>query len=186
MEAEITQSPTPTETIARKILTSLELFAGAGGLALGTHAIGFKHLGLIEWNDYAVETLRDNSQRVLGLSPDLVFHCDARTFDYQQFASKVDLLSGGPPCQPFSSGGLANGSEDERDMFPAFLHAVAEIMPNAILIENVQGLLRPKFQAYFDYLMKRLHFPLCLKENVNHQNQVSSFHHNQCHSFLSI
>src|SRR5579885_2748548 len=164
IEDEITQSPTPTNFKAQKVLTSLELFAGAGGLALGTHAAGFKHLGLIEWDNYAVETLRDNSQRVLGLSPHFVFHCDARTVDYKQFADKVDLLSGGPPCQPFSSGGLANGPEDGRDMVPAFLHAVAEIMPRAILIENVQGLLRPKFQEYFDYVLKRLQFPLCLKD----------------------
>lgn len=164
IEDEVTQSPTPTNFKAQKVLTSLELFAGAGGLALGTHAAGFKHLGLIEWDNYAVETLRDNSQRVLGLSPHFVFHCDARTVDYKQFADKVDLLSGGPPCQPFSSGGLANGPEDGRDMFPAFLHAVAEIMPKAILIENVQGLLRPKFQEYFDYILKRLQFPLCLKD----------------------
>lgn len=163
-EDEVTQSPTPKDFKAQNVLTSLELFAGAGGLALGTHAAGFTHLGLIEWDTYAVETLRENSQRVLALSPDSVLHCDARAVDYRPFAEKVDLLSGGPPCQPFSSGGLANGPEDERDMFPAFVHAVAEIMPKAMLIENVQGLLRPKFQEYFRSVLKRLQFPLCLKD----------------------
>jgi DNA (cytosine-5)-methyltransferase 1 len=145
----------------QRTFTSLELFAGAGGLALGTHAAGFRHLGLIEWDMFAAETLRNNSQRVLGLASKLVFHCDARTVNYNQFAGQVDLLTDGPPCQPFSSGGLANGSEDERDMFPLFLHAVAKIMPNAILIENVKGLLRPKFREYFSYILKRLQFPLC-------------------------
>jgi len=159
---EITPSPTSTETYAQTALTSLELFAGAGGLALGTHAAGFQPLGFLEWDNNAVETLRENSHRVLGLSPDLVFHGDVCTFNYQPFAGKVQLLSGGPPCQPFSGGGLAYGSSDERDMFPAFFRAVAEILPDAVLIENVQGLLRPKFQTYFDYLLKCLRFPLCL------------------------
>jgi DNA (cytosine-5)-methyltransferase 1 len=171
IEAKIIQSPIPRAHKAQKTLTSLELFAGAGGLTLGTHAAGFKHLGLIEWNEFAVETLRDNSQRVLGLSPHFVFHCDARIANYKQFAGKVDLLSGGPPCQPFSSGGLADGPADERDMFPTFLHAVAEILPNAILVENVKGLLRPKFQEYFRYLLKSLQFPLCFKrKEENWQN----------------
>lgn len=168
---ETTEPSISTVYKEQKIVTSLELFAGAGGLALGTHAAGFKHLGLIEWNEFAVETLRDNSQKVLGLSPHSVFHCDARTVDYKQFAGKVDLLSGGPPCQPFSSGGLADGPTDERDMFPALLHVVAEIMPKAILIENVKGLLRPKFQEYFSYLLKYLQFPLCFKRvEENWQN----------------
>lgn len=161
--SQATQFPIAPEARVPKVLTSLELFAGAGGLALGTHTARFQHLGLIEWDEYAVGTLCENSQRVLGLPSDLVFHCDARTFDYKQFAGKVDLLSGGPPCQPFSSGGLADGPEDGRDMFPAFLRAVAEIMPNAILIENVQGLLRPKFREYFNYILKCLQFPLLLK-----------------------
>ncbi|HEU5380594.1 MAG TPA: DNA cytosine methyltransferase [Ktedonobacteraceae bacterium] len=159
------QSSPFRESKSHRILTSLELFAGAGGLALGTHAAGFKHIGLVEWNTFAIETLRDNSQKVLGLHPDFIFHCDARNVDYQMFAGKVDLLTGGPPCQPFSHGGQSRGFSDERDMFPVLLDAVAEIMPNAILIENVKGLLREKFRDYFSYILKRLQFPLSRKED---------------------
>jgi DNA (cytosine-5)-methyltransferase 1 len=158
------QVQTTPESQILRTLTSLEIFAGAGGLAFGTHSAGFQHLCLIEWDKFAVSTLRENSQRSLGLDPDLIFSCDARTFNYKQFMEKVDLLSGAPPCQPFSSGGLARGPEDDRDMFPTFSQAVSEIMPNALLIENVQGLLRPKFQEYFTYILKRLQFPLCLKD----------------------
>lgn len=151
-----------TDTCAPTLLTSLELFAGAGGLVLGTHAAGFQPLGLLEWDNDALETLRENSQHVLGLSAELVVHCDVRTFDYQPFAGRVHLLSGGPPCQPFSYGGLAHGATDERDLFPAFFRAMAQTLPDAVLVENVQGFLRPKFQAYVEYLLKRFRFPLCL------------------------
>lgn len=154
------QSPSLLETEPQRTLTSLELFAGAGGLALGTHAAGFKHIGLVEWNTFAVETLRENSRKVLGLHPDFIFHCDARSIDYRKFTGKVDLLSGGPPCQPFSNGGQSRGFADERDMFPVLLEAVAAIRPKAILIENVKGLLRENFREYFSYILKRLQFPL--------------------------
>lgn len=132
------------------ILTSLELFAGAGGLALGIHAAGFKHLGLVEYDAFAAETLRENSRRVLDLNPDLVLHRDARSVDYAAYAGIVDLLSGGPPCQPFSTAGRSRGHADDRNMFPTMLDAVAEIMPRAILVENVKGLRRDKFRDYFD------------------------------------
>ncbi|MEO7020111.1 MAG: DNA cytosine methyltransferase [Ktedonobacteraceae bacterium] len=168
---EARQPPPIQKPNTQKVLTSLELFAGAGGLALGTHAAGFKHLGLVEWDAFAVKTLRGNSRRVLNVHPDSVFHCDARTVAYKQFAGQVDLLSGGPPCQPFSNGGQSRGPEDTRDMFPVFLDTVAEIMPHAILIENVRGLLRENFRVYFRYILKRLQFPLCAKEeNATWQN----------------
>ncbi len=143
-------------------LRSLELFAGAGGLALGIHDGGFKCLGLIERDTCAVETLRDNSKRSLGLSPRLVINKDVRdpAIDYGRYSGEVSLLSGGPPCQPFSTAGLNKGHKDDRNMFPAFIDVLAVVMPKAFLIENVKGLLRPKFQTYYSYLLKRLECPL--------------------------
>lgn len=139
---------------------ALELFAGAGGLALGTHLAGFRHIAVVEWDPCAVRTLRANSRRLLGLDPSSVLMCDARRIDHGLYAGEVDLLTGGPPCQPFSSGGLKNGHSDPRDMFPPFLNAVALLMPQAVLIENVRGLLRPSFADYFAYIMGRLRYPL--------------------------
>lgn len=141
-------------------LTSLELFAGAGGLALGSHEAGFRHVSLIEWNKHAIETLRENSRKVLDIDPEVVLHTDAREVDYQNFVGKIDLLTGGPPCQPFSTAGRNKGPNDSRDMFPVLLDAVSVIMPKAIIIENVRGLLRAKFKDYFDYIILRLRFPL--------------------------
>ena len=147
-----------------KKLTSLELFAGAGGLSLGVHQAGFQHLGLIEWDESAAKTLKANSKQLLGIEPDLVLHRDAREVDYSQFEG-VDLLSGGPNCQPFSMGGLSLGDADLRNMFPVFFNAKSLIMPKASLLENVRGLLREKFKDYFSYIQKRLEFPLLsLKE----------------------
>lgn len=129
-------------------------------MALGLHDAGFRHLALVEWDSFAAETLRQNSKRVLGMSPKLVYECDASHIDYTIFADKVDLLAGGPPCQPFSNAGRSKGAADSRDTFPILLEAVASVRPKAVLIENVKGLLRNKFDDYVGYILKRLEFPL--------------------------
>jgi DNA (cytosine-5)-methyltransferase 1 len=138
--------------------TSLELFTGAGGLALGVHSVGFRHIGLVDWDEFAVETLRDNSRRVLQIDPGLIHHADAGAVDYSSFSQDIDLLAGGPPCQPFSIGGRNLGHADERNMFPLLLDVVAQLRPKAVLVENVNGLLT--FSEYLDYILKRLRFPL--------------------------
>jgi DNA (cytosine-5)-methyltransferase 1 len=160
IQATTCQDQLPQKNSSHTPPISLELFAGAGGLALGVHAAGFKLLGLVERDSFATETLRENSQRVLELEPGLVLEAEAEAVDYDQFAGRVDLLSGGPPCQPFSTGGRNRGASDKRNMFPVFLNAMATIRPKAILIENVKGLLRESFQDYYNYLLKRLQYPL--------------------------
>ena len=142
-----------------KPLTCLEFFAGAGGLALGTHQAGFKHIGFIEKDKAAVDTLRHNIRSFMGLSTDLVFGADARDMNYKDYYGKVDLLAGGPPCQPFSNAGRCQGDMDERNMFPVFLDAIAATHPKAVMVENVKGLRRESFREYFDYIIKRMEFP---------------------------
>ena len=127
--------------------TVVELFAGAGGMALGLEAAGFEHLALIEWNRECVRTLRHNGfgKRV---------HCkSANVVDYSRWRG-ADLVAGGPPCQPFSLGGLDKGSNDPRDGWPAATRAVAEIRPRAFLFENVAGMSRDKFAPYVDFVLK--------------------------------
>ncbi len=131
--------------------TCLELFAGAGGLAIGTGRAGFRHVAAVERDPRACETLRANA----GFP---VLEADATEIGYAAWAG-VDLVCGGPPCQPFSSGGRAEGSRDARDMFPTLVRAVRETGPNLVLVENVKGLLRPKFSLYLQYILGQLSRP---------------------------
>tara|TARA_Y100000310_G_C20630090_1_gene788163 strand:+ start:40 stop:1254 length:1215 start_codon:yes stop_codon:yes gene_type:complete len=147
-------------------LSCVELFAGAGGLSLGIHKAGFDHLALIEWDKVSTKTLRRNGKRHLLVDESAVIECDVNHVDLAVYEGKTDLLAGGPPCKPFSMAGKRLGQNDPRDMFPAFIKGVADVMPRAFLIENVRGLLRPAFQDYFDYTIKRLTFPLFAKREA--------------------
>ncbi len=129
-------------------MRALELFAGAGGLALGVERAGFEHAGVVELNAHAVASLRRNTNWP-------IYDADVRTLDYRAFGD-VTLVSGGPPCQPFSIGGQHSGSRDTRDMFPEATRAVAELEPMAFLFENVAGLVRPRFRPYFDGVIAAL------------------------------
>ena len=140
--------------------TALELFAGAGGLAIGVHAAGFTHVGVVERDKNAAQTLKANSKSVLGVESELVQRTDARELDYGRWEGNADLLCAGPPCQPFSQGGKGRGAADERNMFPVFLDALSVVRPRAILIENVAGLMRERFAEYWEFVRLRLRYPL--------------------------
>ena len=140
-------------------LQSIELFSGAGGLALGLHAAGFKHTALYEWNPSAVKTLCFN--QAMGhesLKDCEIIRADVRNIDFRRHKG-VDLVAGGPPCQPFSMGGKAAGMNDERDMFPQAVRAVSQIQPRAFIFENVRGLLRPAFSNYVEFIRLQMEFP---------------------------
>jgi DNA (cytosine-5)-methyltransferase 1 len=141
-------------------IKSLEMFTGAGGLALGTHLSGFEHVGLIEWDDRACETLRQNvrSHVLPGVDRWNVLKADVRTVDFDAFGA-VDVVSGGPPCQPFSIGGKHSGMDDWRNMIPWFCRAISKLTPRAFIMENVKGLLRPRFETYFSYILLCLTYP---------------------------
>jgi DNA (cytosine-5)-methyltransferase 1 len=141
-------------------MKAIELFVGAGGLGMGTARAGFEHVAVVEWNHDACATIRANQER--GVSPVEkwpLFETDARTFDFRQFAGKLDLVAGGPPCQPFSIAGKHRGNQDDRDMFPQAVRAVREIRPKAFLFENVRGLTRQSFAHYFEYILLQLQYP---------------------------
>lgn len=144
----------------KQTLRSLELFTGAGGLALGTHAVGFKHVALLDWNRDACATPRENIRHdtVAGVSEWKVIEGDVRECDYGSLGS-VQLVSGGPPCQPFSIGGKHQGMDDGRDMIPEFIRAIREAQPAAFLFENVKGLTRKSFRNYLAYIELRLQHP---------------------------
>lgn len=120
---------------------SLEICAGAGGQALGLEQAGFGHVALVEIDHFACQTLRANR-------PDWnVVEADVKDFDPAPFRG-VDLVAGGVPCPPFSVAGKQLGKDDERDLFPEALRIVAACQPKAVLIENVRGILEPKFASY--------------------------------------
>jgi len=139
--------------------TSVEICAGAGGQALGLHNAGFRHVALIEIDKDACQTLRDNT----GGNPEwegcTVIEADLRELDPAGLGlapGELDLLAGGVPCPPFSAAGKQLGREDERDLFPTMLDLVDNLEPKAVMIENVRGLLDPKFAEYRQEIIKRL------------------------------
>lgn len=141
-------------------MKSIELFAGMGGLGMGCELAGFSPLAVIEWNKWACETLRENAERDHPLVRDWMLHeGDVRNFDLGALSETVDLVSGGPPCQPFSLGGKHQANADRRDMFPAAVQFVRHLRPRAFIFENVKGLTRSSFANYFQYVLLQLEFP---------------------------
>ncbi len=141
-------------------MRALELFAGAGGLAMGVSKAGFSHSKVVEWDEDCCATLEYNKGRaVRPVSAWSIHRGDVRAFDYSSLAHPVDLVAGGPPCQPFSLGGKHKGYDDHRDMFPEAVRAVRELRPRAFIFENVRGLLRESFSEYFEYIVLQLSYP---------------------------
>ncbi|WP_460073365.1 DNA cytosine methyltransferase [Streptomyces sp. YKOK-I1] len=139
--------------------TSVEICAGAGGQAVGLHNAGFKHTALIEIDKDACQTLKKNIERSSEWDGCKVIEADLRGFDPAELGlepGELDLLAGGVPCPPFSAAGKQLGRDDERDLFPTMLDLVDELDPKAVMIENVRGLLDPKFAEYRQDIIKRL------------------------------
>jgi len=141
-------------------MNSIELFAGAGGLGLGIEKAGFNHSLVIERDPDACATVRFNfSRKRNGHSSWPLHEVDVRDFDFSRFEDNVELVSGGPPCQPFSIGGRHRGFNDSRDMFPEAARVVRKVRPKAFIFENVRGLLRRSFAKYFEYVILQLTYP---------------------------
>ena len=116
--------------------TSVELFAGAGGLALGMHMAGFRHVLLNEMDAMACQTLRRNHPEWNVLEGDI------HNVDFTPLRGRVDFISGGFPCQAFSYAGKKGGLNDTRGtLFFELARAVKEIQPKVFMGENVKGLL---------------------------------------------
>jgi DNA (cytosine-5)-methyltransferase 1 len=141
-------------------MRALELFAGAGGLAMGVSLAGFKPLGVVEWDRWACDTIRENQQRDFPLVRDWpLTEGDVREFDLAGIPEGIELIAGGPPCQPFSIGGKHGAYNDERDMFPTSVGIVRQVRPKAFILENVRGLTRPALANYFAYIVLQFSFP---------------------------
>ncbi|MBF2755361.1 MAG: DNA cytosine methyltransferase [Gammaproteobacteria bacterium AqS3] len=136
--------PPPSKHKKRKY-KALDLFAGCGGLALGFEAAGFHTVGYEMLAD-ACETYSSN---LAGACHQLVLEPG------QELTDEAHVVIGGPPCQPFSVGGLQNGRQDKRDGFPAFIWAVQHYQPDLAMFENVRGMLY-RNKKYFDHIADEL------------------------------
>ncbi len=142
------------------MMRSVELFVGAGGLGIGVSQAGFKPAAVMDWDRWACDTLRQNKERGLDPVRDWPLHeCDVRDFDFGSITGDIDLITGGPPCQPFSMGGRHRAFLDTRDMFPQAIRAVRELRPRAFIFENVKGLTRSSFANYLEYIRLQLAYP---------------------------
>ncbi|HZK72120.1 MAG TPA: DNA (cytosine-5-)-methyltransferase [Clostridia bacterium] len=128
--------------VPKRIFRSVELFAGAGGLALGLEKAGFHAEGLVEIDKYAAETLRTNRRKWNVIEGDIIKVADNGVEKYLPADVEIDLVSGGYPCQSFSYAGHKLGLEDVRGtMFYYFAQVVEQLKPKVFLAENVRGLI---------------------------------------------
>ena len=141
-------------------MKSVELFAGAGGLGMGLHKAGIMPVCVIERDSDCCETIRENQKLSVPAVRDWkVLERDVRKLDFRDYEGQVDLVSGGPPCQPFSMGGKHRAYDDTRDMFPEAIRAVREARPKAFIFENVKGLTRSTFRNYYQYIQLQMEHP---------------------------
>ncbi len=162
-------------------LISVDICSGAGGLAAGLSQSKFQTKLVCDFDRDSCETLGKNKSRLSGQEVNLEFKKnDIREIDFTEIEGSVDLVSGGPPCQPFSKGGKHSAHLDQRDLFPEAIRAVREIRPKAYLFENVGGLQRPNFVQYFEYLRLQLTHPDIEKLKgetwLNHLRRLESHH----------
>lgn len=127
-------------------LTSIDLFCGAGGLSLGLEQAGFRPVLGLDLNRDACATYSRAFPKANILQQSVT------EIDFRQWRG-VDLMAGGPPCQPFSNGGKRLAADDVRDMLPEFARAVNEARPRAFIMENVAGLLAPRNRDYFNTVL---------------------------------
>ena len=130
-------------------LTSIEICAGAGGMALGLEQADFHHIATFDNDAKAHQTLLNNRPK---WNPQLQ---DVRLLDGTDYAG-IDLFAGGVPCPPFSIAGQQKGHNDERDLFPDALRLIQQIQPKAVLLENVRGFSAKKFTDYRAHLASEL------------------------------
>jgi len=161
-------------------MRSVELFVGAGGLGLGLARAGYRPEAVVEWDAGACSTIEFNKARgVKEVAHWPIKQMDVRDFVFSSVRKKIDLVSGGPPCQPFSLGGKHQGYDDTRDMFPQAIRAVRELQPTGFIFENVKGLKRQAFANYLEYIRLQLSYPeVTRKDNEAWEQHLSRL---ECH-----
>lgn len=121
----------------------IDIFASAGGLTLGFKEAGVRTICAVEIQKHRVATF---ARHTPGAH---ILDFDVQRVDFSNYTGKAELIYGGPPCQPFSSGGKQRAARDERDMIPSFIRAIATVRPDAFFMENVPGLIVGERRTYF-------------------------------------
>lgn len=131
-------------------MKAIDLFCGPGGLSLGMKDSGIIPELCVERSKDAITTYTNHSDGCIHINKDI------RDISFSNYKNKIDVIFGGPPCQPFSIGGLRKAQQDERDMIPEFIRCIAEVKPEAFVMENVPGLVTKRARPYFDSALEWL------------------------------
>ena len=128
-------------------MRELSLFTGAGGGLTGTALLGWTPIGYVEINEYCQQVIRQRIED--GCIPEAPIFGDIRTFTREGYARRyrgmVDIVTGGFPCQPFSTAGKQKGGKDDRNMWPETADVIRMVRPKYAFIENVAGLLAHEY-----------------------------------------
>jgi DNA (cytosine-5)-methyltransferase 1 len=159
----------------------IDLFAGAGGLAVGLERAGFCPATLYERDPHACRTLRRNIASARPTLHGTVEEVNIYDVTWNSVTIPVRLLAAGAPCQPFSLGGKHLAEQDGRNLFPEVFRAIRALSPRAVLLENVRGLARPSFRPYFEYILRQLRFPSVKPRHdelwQDHNKRLTAYEH---------
>lgn len=127
-----------------KTITHLSLCAGYDGIGLGLKRVlpNLREIAYVEIEAFAVANLvsKMESEQIYAAP----IYTDVKTFPYKEFCGRVDILSGGFPCQPFSNAGVKKGVEDSRHLYPYISRGIRECKPRIVFLENVEGIISSK------------------------------------------
>lgn len=130
-------------------MKQLELFAGIGGFGLSGECAGIETVAQVEWNPFCQKVLQKNF-------PNAQRFGDITKFDGKPFRGTIDIISGGFPCQPYSTAGKRLGKEDERHLWPEMLRIIQEVAPRWVVGENVRGIISWNGGMVFDEVQSDL------------------------------
>lgn len=160
----------------------LGLFEGIGGFSLAAEWAGWKTVAWCEWNEFCQKVLRHHFPNATG-------HGDITKTDFTQYANRIDIITGGFPCQPYSVAGKQKGKEDDRHLWPEMLRAIREVRPRWVVGENVFGLVNWSGGLVFHEVQHDLEvegyevwpyvLPACAVEAEHRRDRIFFIAHNE-------
>lgn len=127
----------------------LGLFEGIGGFGLAARWMGWETVAWCEWNEFCQKVLKYHFPEAEG-------NGDITKTDFKKYANRIDILTGGFPCQPFSNSGEQKGEHDERYLFEEMLRAIRQVKPRWIVAENVYSITSRQFEKLFERILSSL------------------------------